>query len=91
MNKLISTKNGVSVWINECLDYNQLANIFPRAVEVAYLAKDTEKCKVLGKFLEKEAESLEGHDCPKVQDLAETVEKMWICSSYSFLNKSTLH
>ena len=41
--------------------------------------------------MEKEVKKLEDHDCPAAQDLAETDEERWICSSYPFRHKTTLH
>ena len=41
--------------------------------------------------MDKEVEKLEDRGGPKVQDLVETDKEMWICSSYPFRHKSTLH
>ena len=40
-------------------------------------------------LLDKQVENLEDHGCPKVQDLVG--EEIWICSSYPFRHKTTLH
>ena len=36
-------------------------------------------------------ETTEDHGCPKVQDLSVTDEELWICSSYSFRQKTLPH
>ena len=77
------------MWNNGRFDYSELSNILPRAVKGRYFAKGTEKGKILGTLLEKELENLEDHGCPKVQDLAD--EEIWICSTYPFRHKTTLH
>ena len=38
--------------------------------------------------MDKEVESLEDHGCPQIYDL---VDEVWICSSYPFRHKTTLH
>ena len=71
------------------LDYNELANILPRAVNGEFFAEVTEECKILGNLLDKMVENLENHGCPKVQDLVG--EKMLIYWSHPFRDKTTLH
>ena len=71
------------------LDYSELSDILPTAVKGEYFATATEKCKVHGNLLDEEKEDLEVHDCPKSQDLVD--EEIWICSSYPFRHKTTLH
>ena len=71
------------------MDYSELSIILARAVKGENFAKGTEKCKILGNLLDKEVENLEDHGCPKVQDLVD--EENWICSSYPFRHKTTLH
>ena len=77
------------VWNSGRRDYSELSSILPRAVKGEYFAKGTEKCKILGNLLGKEVENLEDHGCPTVQDLVD--EEFWICSSYPFRHKTTLH
>ena len=77
------------MWNSGRLDYSQLSNILPRAVKGEYFAKGKEKCQILGNLLDKRVENLEDHGCPKVQDLVD--EEIWICSSYPFRHKTTLH
>ena len=48
-----------------------------------------EKCKILASLMDKAVENLDDHGCPKVQDTVDEV--MWICSSYPFGHKTTLH
>ena len=62
------------MWNDGRLDYSGLAKLFPRALKDEYVAKGTEKCKILGSLLDKELEDLEDHGYPKVQDLVD--EKM---------------
>ena len=38
---------------------------------------------------DREVKNLEDQGCPKVQDLVD--EENWICSSYPFRHKTTLH
>ena len=59
------------VWNSGRLDYSELSNILPRVVKAVYVAKRTEKCKVLGNLLNKKPENLENHGCPKSQDLVD--------------------
>ena len=77
------------MWNSGRLDYNELSNIRPRVVKGEYFAKGTEKCKILGNLLDKQLENLEDHGCPKVEYLVD--EEMWLCSSYPFRHKTTLH
>ena len=60
-----------------------------RAVKGEYFAKRTEKCKIFCNLLDEDVGKLEDHGCPKVQDLVD--EEMWMCSSYPFTYKTTLH
>ena len=78
-----------NVWNSRRLDYIQLSNNLPRAVKGEYIAKGTEKCKILGNLLDKEVKNLEVHGCLKIQDLVD--KEVWICSSYPFRHKTTLH
>ena len=71
------------------MDYSARSIILPRAVKGEHFAKGTEKCKILGNSLDKEVENLEDHGCPKVQNLVD--EEIWVCSSYQFRHKPTLH
>ena len=77
------------MWNSGRLDYSELSNSLPGAVNGEYVAKGIEKCKILGNLLDEEVENLEDHGCPTVQDLVD--EEMWICSSYPFRHKITLH
>ena len=71
------------------LDYSELSNILARAVKSEYFAEGTEKCKIFGNLLDKKVENLEDHGSRKVQELVD--EENWICSSYPFRHKTTLH
>ena len=77
------------MWHGGQLHYSGLSNILLEAVKGEYLAKRFEKYKILGNLLDKEVEKLEDHGYPKVQDLV--AEEIWICSSYAFGHKTTLH
>ena len=77
------------VWSNGRLNYSELPNILPSDAKGACFAKRTEKCQILGILMSKEVENLEDHGCPKIQDLVD--EETWICSSYLFRHKTTLH
>ena len=84
-----STRNlhGI-VWKSGCLDYSEIPSILPRGVRGLYFANGSEKCQILGNFFDKEVEDLDDLGCPKLRDL---VEELWICSSYPFRQKTTLH
>ena len=60
-----------------------------KSVNGEYFAVSTEKCKILGNLLDKEVETSEDHGCPNFQDHVD--EEIWICSSYPFRHKTTLH
>ena len=77
------------VWNTARSDYSELSDILLRAVYGDHPAKGTEKCEILGFSLKKEVENMEDHGCPKVQDPVD--EEVWICSSYPFRHKTTLH
>ena len=79
-------RNCVEQWK---LNYSEFSNILHRAVKGEYFAKGTEKSKILGNLKNKEVENLEDHGCPKVRDLVD--EEVWICSSYPFRHKTTIH
>ena len=74
---------------SRCLDYSELLNILPGAGNDELPAKRTEKCKIFCNLLEEGVENLEDHGCPKIQDLAETDDEMWICSCYPVRGKTT--
>ena len=77
------------LWSSGRLDYNELSNMLYRAVKGEYFAKRTEKCKILGNLMDKKVEFLGTHGSPKVQELVD--EQIWICPSYPFRHKTTLH
>ena len=77
------------VWNSGSLNYSELPNIFPSDAKSENSAKGIEKCRSLGSLMGKRVENLEDHGCPKVQDLVK--EEVWICSSYPFRQKTTLH
>ena len=52
-------------------------------------AKQTRNCNIIGILVDEDVENLEDHGCPKPQDLVG--EELWICSSYPFKHKITLH
>ena len=70
-------------------DYSGLPHILPTDVNGEYFAKGTEKIKILAGLMDKFVENLDDQGCPKVQDLVD--EEMWVCSSYPFRHKTTLH
>ena len=41
--------------------------------------------------MHKEVENLDDHGCLKVQELVVSNEEVWICFSYPFPQKTTLH
>ena len=77
------------VWNSGRLDYIEISNMLLRAVKAEHFAKGTKICEILGNLLDKEAENLEDHGCPKVQDLVDEEKK--ICSNFPFRHKTTLH
>ena len=80
--------NGI-VWNSGLLNSSDLSNNLPSDIKVENFAKRTEKCKILGSLLDKEAENLESHSCAKVQDLV--AEEMCICMSYPLRHKTTIY
>ena len=78
-----------NVWSSGRLDNSELSKNLPRAAICEYFAKGIEKRKLLGNLLKKEVKNLEDHGCPEVQDLVD--EEVWICSSFPFRHKTTLH
>ena len=85
------------MWVSGCLGYRELLNILPRDVKDQYLAERTQKLEILNlmnnNLMNKEVEIMDYHACPKIRDLIdyEADGEMWICSSYRFLPKTTLH
>ena len=59
------------MWNIGRLDYGELSNISAKDVKGENFAKRTEKCKILGIFLDKELGNLEDHGCPKVEVLVD--------------------
>ena len=47
-----------TVWKSGCLKYSVLPNILLRDVRCEYFARGTEKCNILGSFLDKDMENL---------------------------------
>ena len=70
-------------------DYSELHYNIPGDVNGESFAQGTEKSKVFASLFDKEVEDFDDYACPKVQDLID--EEMWICSSYPFSYKTTLH
>ena len=54
-------------------------------------AKGLEKCRFLTRPLGQNVENMDDYGCPKIQDLVKTDNSWWICSSYPFQHKTTLH
>ena len=81
------------MWNQERLNYSDLRDFFPKNVKGEYFAESTEKCKIIGIYLNKEVENLEDYGCPKVRELAdpEADEENRICSSYPFRQKITFY
>ena len=78
-----------NVWNKGPLAYSELHNILPSDVKGEYFAQRTEKCRILGSLVGNEMENLNNHGCTEVQDLVD--EEKWICSSYPFRHKTTIH
>ena len=51
--------------------------------------KGRKSARFLCNLMDKVMENLNDHGCPKVGDLAETDDELWICSSYQFRHKTT--
>ena len=81
------------MWKSDCLDNSELPNILPKDTKPEYFAKGTEKSKILGNLMDKEVENLDDHGCPKIRDLVDPRAdgETWICPSYPFRHKTTLH
>ena len=53
------------------------------------LQKEQKNARLLTLFLDKEVENLEDHSSREAQDVVD--EKFWICLSYPFKQKTTIH
>ena len=53
-------------------------------------AEGLENCRLLTRLLGQNVENLVDYGCPKIQDPVEA-DISWICSSYLFRHKTTLH
>ena len=78
-----------SVWNSWNLQYRELLKIVPGNVKSEYFAKRAAKCKILAILMDGDLEDLDDHGCPKVRALVDP--EKWICSSYPFRHKTTLH
>ena len=65
------------LWNTRPFDYSDLPNILPSDVLGEFIAKGTEKRRILPSLRVTEVENLDDQDCPKVQDLV--VEGTWVC------------
>ena len=77
------------------LDYEKLFAVFydTKVMNAEVFAKGFEKCRLLTTILAPIVEYLHDHGCPKIQELVgeEKTDSSWICSSYSFRDKTRLH
>ena len=76
----------VDGWITVSLQNFSLKS---RAVKKKHFANRTEKCKFFSNLMEKEVLNSEDQGSPKNQDLADTVEELWIWSSNLLRQKFT--
>ena len=79
------------MWNSRGFDFSELQNYLPKVVKVEYFFRLTENYKILSKRENKDAENLVDHGCLKTQEPTELDEELWICSSYPFRHKTTLH
>ena len=81
-----------TAWSSGKLDYGKLFAVFYdiKVMNAEVLAKGLEKSRLLTRLLGQNVENLDYYGCPKIQDLVKT-EGLWICSSYLFRHKTTLH
>ena len=79
-------------WSIGKLDYEKLFAVFYniKVMNAKVFAKGLEKCKLLTSILGENVENLDDHGCPKIPDLVKT-DSLWICSSYHFRHKTSLH
>ena len=82
-----------TVWNSGCLDHKELPNFLQKDIKAECVAEITEKVKFLGTLMHKEVENLDDHACPKVHDFTDSQAdgEIWICWSYPFRHKTTLH
>ena len=81
-----------NAWSSGNLEYDKLFAVFYdiKVVNAEVFAKGLEKCRLLSNLLGRNVENLDDYGCPKIQDLVKT-DSSWICSSYTFRHKTTLH
>ena len=74
------------------LNYEKLFAVFYdiKVMSAEVFAKGLEKCRLFTTPLGQNVEYLDDNGCPIIQDLVNT-DSSWICSSYSFRHKTTLH
>ena len=80
-------------WSSGKLGYDKLFAVFYdiKLKNAEVFAKGLEKCRMLTtRLLVQNVENLDDYGCPKIQDLVKT-DSLWICSSYPFRHKTTLH
>ena len=79
-------------WSSGKLDYEKLFAVFYdiKVMNAEMFANGLEKCRLLTILLGQNVENLDDYGCPKIQDLVKT-DSFWICSSYPFRHKTTLH
>ena len=73
-------------------DYDKLFAVFYdlKALNAEVFAKGLEKCRLLTRLIGQTDEILDDYGCPEFQNLYKT-DKLWICSSYLFRQKTGLH
>ena len=79
------------VWNSGHLDYSEIPNILTSDVKGEFFAKRIENCKILGSLMDKNVKNMDDHSCSKFQEPVETDKRKWICPSYPFRHKTTLH
>ena len=77
-------------WDSGKLDYDSLQRHLQivKKHKSRFLAKGTEKCKIVSKLLGADVENLEEYGCPKIQQLARPNHE---CSNYPLKHEHSLH
>ena len=82
-------------WSSGKLDNDKLFAVFYdiKVMNVEVFAKGLENLRPLTRLLGQFAENLDDYGCPTIQDLVgkEKTNSFWICSSYRFRHKTSLH
>ena len=77
-------------WDSGSLSYKTIPGILKVVTthKATFLAKGTEKCKIIAKLMGVHVENLEDYGCPKIEQLEMSTDE---CSNYPIQHKHCLH